>query len=161
MDVLQKLQGRQRCCKQPIVILLVPLFTLPDRYPPTPSHLELLLSLFHEALTDGKDFLHQKTTFSVTPSLIVLCEPSAYFLETHQATYERNDFLYNPNTLTPSSVSSYLTVISECLSLINSLSAQRSVHRLPRFETIDFTLVGSPLLLRCSIRIWTTYGCLS
>ncbi|KAI0747435.1 hypothetical protein BC629DRAFT_1298604 [Irpex lacteus] len=55
-------------------------------YPPTPSHLELLLSLFHEAMQDEKDFLHQKTTFSVTPSLIVLCEPSAYLLEARQAT---------------------------------------------------------------------------
>ncbi|KAI0693584.1 hypothetical protein BC835DRAFT_1275765 [Cytidiella melzeri] len=57
-------------------------------YPPTPAHLALIFSLLHEALSTGKDFLHPKTTFSVAPSLIVLCEPSSYFREVPDATYE-------------------------------------------------------------------------
>lgn len=55
-------------------------------YPPTPVHLTLLLSLFHQALDGKEDFLHAKTTFATAPSLIVLCELSSFFAEDPEAT---------------------------------------------------------------------------
>ncbi|KAI0347331.1 hypothetical protein BDW22DRAFT_516611 [Trametopsis cervina] len=76
-------------------------------YPPTPSHLALLLSFFHEALPTGNDFLHPKTTFSVAPSLIIIYEPSSYFSETSDAT-----------------VSSYMTIITQALSSVATLSGR-------------------------------------
>lgn len=58
-----------------------------DSYPPSPAHLSLLLSLFHEALFGKEDFLHNKTTFATSPSLIVLCELSSYFDQDPETTY--------------------------------------------------------------------------
>lgn len=77
-------------------------------YPPSPAHLTFLLSLFHEALFDNEqDFVHLKTTFASTPSLIVLCEPSCFFREDQEAT-----------------LSSYLTLLLHASSTVSSLSAQ-------------------------------------
>lgn len=57
-------------------------------HPPSPKHVALLLSLFHEALDGREDFLNAKTTFATAPSLIVLCELSSFFVDDPEATYE-------------------------------------------------------------------------
>lgn len=75
------------CCAWPRVIWALAAFSTTRSYPPSPAHLTFLLSLFHEALFDNEqDFVHLKTTFASTPSLIVLCEPSCFFQEDQEAT---------------------------------------------------------------------------
>jgi len=51
-------------------------------YPPSLAHLELLLAMIRTyKLSDNDLQFETKTTFDTTPTLIVLHEPSAYFLE--------------------------------------------------------------------------------
>lgn len=76
-------------------------------YPPTPSHLTFLLSMFHEVLEGREDFLQPKTTFATAPSLILLHELTSYFVEDAEAT-----------------VSSYLTLIHHALNAVSTMSAQ-------------------------------------
>ncbi|KAJ3556938.1 hypothetical protein NM688_g1748 [Phlebia brevispora] len=76
-------------------------------YPPTPAHLNLLLSLFHESLSGEEDLLHEKTTFPTTPSLLVLCDLASYFLDIEEAT-----------------VSSYLVLLTRALTSVSALSEQ-------------------------------------
>ncbi|KAK7695466.1 hypothetical protein QCA50_000102 [Cerrena zonata] len=74
-------------------------------YPPTTVHLTFLLSMLHKAQKSDKDDFIRKTTFAATPSLIMLCEPSAYLSGNPDAT-----------------IASYLSLLSHAFSCVSSLS---------------------------------------
>lgn len=53
---------------------------MPFSYPPSPAHLALVLTLFRlYDQSEGSDY-DVKTTLDTAPALIVLHEPSAYFM---------------------------------------------------------------------------------
>ena len=81
--------------------------------------------MFHEALVGEQDFLNAKTTFAVVPSLIVLCDLSAYFTDSAQATYVCTRLRrIRRVTDVRISVSSYLMLISRALETISVLSSR-------------------------------------
>ncbi|KAI0082597.1 hypothetical protein K474DRAFT_1655404 [Panus rudis PR-1116 ss-1] len=56
-------------------------------YPPSPAHMDFVFSMLHEARPfDREDFV-RKTTLDEKPTLVVICEPSSYFLDDPDATY--------------------------------------------------------------------------
>lgn len=57
------------------------------RYPPTSAHLILLFGLFHESSPSLREHYSSKSTFDVTPSLLVVCELSSYLVGTPEATF--------------------------------------------------------------------------
>ncbi|THH20129.1 hypothetical protein EW146_g1145 [Bondarzewia mesenterica] len=78
-------------------------------YPPSPLHLALLLSAFKVSETSDDPSLPSKITLSASPSLLVLHELSAYFLD--------------GNSSTTHTLSSYLSLIAHASALSASLSA--------------------------------------
>jgi len=70
-------------------------------YPPSPAHLELFLSMIRTYKdSDGAPF-DTKATLDASPTLIVVHEPSAYFLD--------------PDTETLYTASSYLSLVAQAL----------------------------------------------
>ncbi|KAH8106131.1 hypothetical protein BXZ70DRAFT_417776 [Cristinia sonorae] len=74
-------------------------------YPPTASHLALVLTSLHEANVAGKSAYIPKVTFDVAPTLVVLCELSSYVTDDSAST-----------------VSSYLTLVTQALTSAATLS---------------------------------------
>ncbi|KAF5387774.1 hypothetical protein D9615_000211 [Tricholomella constricta] len=84
-------------------------------YPPSPAHLCLLLSMLRvssSSKTDNDAWLNPETTLSIPPSLVILHEPSAYFLSSDGVT---------PSKWT---LCSYLSLITHALSSLTFLSGK-------------------------------------
>lgn len=81
-------------------------------YPPSPTHLCLFLSMLHANPTkesdNGTPPLHPKTTRALPPRLLVLLEPSSYFLS-------------SSSSESPYTLSSYLNLIARVFASIAGL----------------------------------------
>lgn len=100
-------------------------------YPPSPAHLCLLLSTFvvPSSAETNAAWLNAKTTLATPPSLIILHEPSAYFLS--------NDRL----TSSKWTLSSYISLITHALSSLTFLSRKGQT----RPGDVSFALFDSRL----------------
>jgi len=95
-------------------------------YPPSPAHLELFLSLIRTYMPSDGAQLDAKATLDASPTLIVLHEPSAYFLDL--------------DIETSYTVSSYLSLVAHALASVTFLSAHNDGT-----EHVIFALFDSQL----------------
>ncbi|ETW84242.1 hypothetical protein HETIRDRAFT_381688 [Heterobasidion irregulare TC 32-1] len=86
-----------------------PLSNVSMFYPPSPMHLAFLLSTFKVSEASDDPSLPPRTILPLSPSLIVLHELSAYFLDEYSS---------KPNTL-----ASYMSLVAHTMALSVSLSA--------------------------------------
>jgi len=95
-------------------------------YPPSPAHLELFLSMIRTYKSSGGAQFDTKATLDASPTLIVVHEPSAYFLD--------------PETETLYTASSYISLVAQALASLTFLSAHNDGT-----EHVIFALFDSQL----------------